>query len=285
MSMTIKEALERASFHLKEGIDAASSRREAAILLAACLGVPSSYIYAHGEEKLSSNQEERFERWLYRRSCGEPFAYLCGNREFMGLRFEVTPAVLIPRPETELLVEELMQALAPFTAPQVLEVGTGSGAVAVALAVHLPQANITACDVSVDALEVAARNVAAHSVQERVKLVAGDVYAPVTGMSFDAVVSNPPYIPAGEIPGLPIDVRQYEPLSALDGGRDGLSFYRRLTGELSLLASLPSLLAFEVGSGQAPAVEELCRQAGYGKISMVRDLAGIERVVIASGLK
>lgn len=283
MSVTIKEALQRASFLLRQaGVE--TPRREAEALLCAGTGHTLAHIYAHGEEMLTDEILTRYYGWITRRCGQEPFAYICGEREFMGLPFRVTPDVLIPRPETEFLVEATVAALAAYSHPHILEVGTGSGAVAVMLAALLPNAQITSIDTSLPALAVAASNAARHNVADRVRLLAGDLYAPVAAVKtpFTAVVSNPPYIPTAEIDGLAPCVREHEPLQALDGGPDGLTFYRRLTQELVILPRLPDILAFEVGAGQAPSVTHLCHTAGYEKTHQVKDLAGIERIVIAT---
>ncbi|MBS4030341.1 MAG: peptide chain release factor N(5)-glutamine methyltransferase [Clostridiales bacterium] len=285
MSVTIKEALLRASFLLREaGVE--NPRREAEALLCAGTGFPLAHIYAHGEETLTEELHTRYLDWITRRAGEEPFAYICGEREFMGLPFRVTPDVLIPRPETEFLVEATVAALAPYSQPHILEVGTGSGAVAVMLAVLLPGAQVTSVDTSLPAITVAADNAARHGVADRVRLLTGDIYAPAAAeeIHFTAVVSNPPYIPTAEIDGLAPGVKEHEPLQALDGGPDGLTFYRRLTRELVLLSHLPDILAFEVGAGQAHSVIQLCHTAGYKKTRQVKDLAGIERVITATRL-
>jgi release factor glutamine methyltransferase len=200
----------------------------------------------------------------------------------MGLSFTVTPSVLIPRPETELLVEAVLAELRQEQAPCLLDLGTGSGAIAVSLAVFLPQAQVTAVDLSAAALAVARENARRHQVASRLRFLQGDLYAPVAGEEFTAVISNPPYIPAAEISRLAATVKDYEPLLALDGGPDGLAFYRRLTRELTLLAAPPSLLALEVGAGQAAAVRQLCLQAGCQAVRQLPDLAGIPRVILAT---
>ncbi|MDW7651924.1 MAG: peptide chain release factor N(5)-glutamine methyltransferase [Bacillota bacterium] len=280
MSIEIKEALRRASFCLRRaGFD--QPRREAEALMVSCLGVSLAWIYAHDDEKPPQETLTRFFALVDRRIAGEPYAYLAGEKEFMGLPFTVTPDVLIPRPETELLVEEARRALGKSKKPRILDVGVGSGAVAVTLAVLLPEAVVTAVDISGKALAVAAKNAAHHGVADRVRLFAGDLYRPVAGEAFDAVISNPPYIPTAEIAGLQREVRGHEPHLALDGGADGLDIYRRLTAELTVLASPPPLLAFEVGYNQADVVAELCRSAGYKKNRQINDLAGIARVVLA----
>ncbi|HHU30330.1 MAG TPA: peptide chain release factor N(5)-glutamine methyltransferase [Firmicutes bacterium] len=280
MSISVKEALQRAFFQLKAA-NCPEPQREAAVLLSAVLRRPLAWVYAHGDALLDEGTCQCFGEWVARRMRGEPYAYICGRREFMGLEISVTPAVLIPRPETELLVETAARILQHHSRPQILEIGTGSGAVAVALAMFLPAAVITAVDISPLALEVAAQNVRKHRLGSRVHLLEGDLYAPVAGRHFDAVVSNPPYISSGELASLDRTVRDYEPYLALDGGPDGLHFYRRITAEISALAALPPLLALEVGFGQAAAVCALCRKAGYERIDRVFDLAGIDRIVAA----
>jgi release factor glutamine methyltransferase len=282
MSVQVKEALALATRQLREAGQAAP-RREAELLLAARTGRSLAYLYAHGEELLTREGAAGYREWVARRCRGEPYAYLCGEREFMGLPFSVTPDCLIPRPETELLAEAVAAELADTTAPEILEIGTGSGAVAVALAVLLPAARITATDVSATALSVAAGNAARHGVGERTVFLTGDLYAPLAGNTacFTALVCNPPYIPSAELAGLSREIVDYEPLSALDGGADGLHYYRRLTGELPALSAKPALMALEVGLGQAGAVSALCRRVGYREVSLLRDLAGIERVVLA----
>ncbi|HHX74376.1 MAG TPA: peptide chain release factor N(5)-glutamine methyltransferase [Firmicutes bacterium] len=280
MSVTVSEALQRASLQFRE-VGLGEPRREAEALLCAALRKPLAWVYAHGEATLDPGAAALFAAWVERRRQREPYAYLTGEREFMGLGFTVTPAVLIPRPETEVLVSVTARALQDHPSPHILEVGTGSGAVACALAHTLPRATVYAVDISREALAVAARNACRHGVGERVRFLPGDLYAPVAGKTFAAVVSNPPYVPTEEIRSLEPDVRDYEPWQALDGGPDGLHFYRRLTAELSQLGSNPPLLCLEVGWGQAEAVAALCRACGFARIKVHPDLAGIPRVVIA----
>lgn len=277
---TIKEALRRASLRLKEaGVD--NPHAEAQLLLCHCLGCSRAYLYAHDEELLPDDIWNAYLELVKRRAAGEPYAYLTGQKEFMGLAMTVSPAVLIPRPETETLVESVLKVLPRELPLRILDVGTGSGAIAVSLAVFLPRAEIFAADKDPRALQIAAENAARHKVADRVFLFQGDLYEPVTGQAFDAVVSNPPYVDARGMRELPDTVRLYEPRGALYGGEDGLCFYRRLTGELSRLARPPHLLAFEVGSGQAEEVASLCRTAGYDDICIIPDLAGKGRIVLA----
>ncbi|MBT9143139.1 MAG: Release factor glutamine methyltransferase [Dehalococcoidia bacterium] len=280
MSSTIKEALRRASFCLKQA-GYGNHSGEAEALLIASLGVTRAWLYAHGEEKPEAAELRHYFAWVARRIAGEPYAYLVGEKEFMSLSFLVTPVVLIPRPETELLVETAVREFAGRENLRILDVGTGSGAVAISIAVLLPKSEVVAVDISPAVLNVATQNAARHNVTDRVRFLAGDLYAPVSRERFDAVVSNPPYISSTDIETLQRDVKVYEPHLALNGGPDGLDFYRRLTAELDALAALPVLLLFEVGYGQAEAVADLCCAAGYKNISRLNDLAGIPRIVLA----
>ncbi len=285
MSITTKEALQRASFLLRQA-EVENPRREAEALFCACSGRSLAHIYAHGEEVFPLDTLVKYFEWIKRRAAGEPFAYICGEREFMGLPFWVTPDVLIPRPETEILVEAVVNELKDYSAPRILEIGTGSGAVAVMLAVLLPAARITSVDISQQALAVASNNAVRHGVTDRVSLLVGDLYTPVIKAEhINAVVSNPPYIPTEEIERLASGVKDYEPRQALDGGADGLDFYKRLTSGLSFFPGLPELLAFEVGAGQAQGVAAFCLKAGYNKACQIKDLAGIDRVIIATRKK
>lgn len=220
---------------------------------------------------------------LTRRAAGEPLQYLLGTQEFCGLEFEVGPAVLIPRPETELLVGEAREIAGREAAPFVADIGTGSGCIAVTLAHALPEATVYATDLSADALDVARRNAGRHGVTERVRFLEGDLLAPLAGLGLEgrlaAVVSNPPYIASADLPRLQREVRR-EPRLALDGGPDGLAFYRRLLREATSYLAPGGTMVLEVGQGQAESVCRMAEEAGgYGSYGVRRDGASIERVV------
>jgi release factor glutamine methyltransferase len=276
----------KGTLFLKETGDEVS-RLEAEVLLAHCWGQTRLDLLVYPEREVPTAVSAAFHVVLERRAMGVPVAYLTGEREFMSLSFFVTPAVLIPRPETELLVETILQHLKawpPGKSPvRVADVGTGSGAVAVSLACYQPRAHLLATDISGEALAVAGRNVRRHAVEERVRLRQGDLLAPVlAGDSRDgaAVCANLPYIPAYQIPGLPPDVR-CEPALALDGGADGLDLYRRLIPQAARWLAPGGLLACEIGEGQGSVMTELLVGGNWNEISVLPDYRGQERLVTA----
>ena len=255
-------------------------RLDAEVLLSHILGRDRLYLYTHYEQPLEQAELAAFRECVRKRAARLPVAYITGHKEFMGLTFRVGPAVLVPRPDTEILVEAAMKRLQGLTAPAILDLGTGSGAIIVSLLSNLPAAAGTAVDISGPALAIAGQNAGQHAVAERLTLLEGDLFGPVQGLQFDAVVSNPPYIPADEIADLAAEVRQ-EPRGALDGGQDGLDFYRRILAEAAGFLKPGGFVALEVGMGQAPAVTVLARNAELGLVEVCRDLGGIERVVVA----
>lgn len=223
---------------------------------------------------------------VQRRLTGEPIQYITGEAEFYGLPFRVTPDVLIPRPETEHAVEKVLELAAQFQSPRIpqpriLDVGTGSGAIAVALASKLPQAAITASDLSPAALEVARENAARNAVAERIRFVEGDLLGPVAGETFEIVVSNPPYVAETDRDSLSVEVREFEPAQALFAGADGLAIYRRLIPQAFATLTRGGFLVLEIGYGQENAMRELLAEAGFGEINFTRDLQAIPRVASA----
>jgi release factor glutamine methyltransferase len=278
---TIGGSLRRATVELNPITDA--PRLEAEVLLAHVLDTSRTVLMAHPERRLTSNQLNRYQKLVRRRASDYPLPYLTGSIEFYGLGFEVTPDVLIPRPETETLVD-LALAHQPAT---VVDVGTGSGCIAVTLAVHLPEATCYAFDISPAALAVARRNAEQHSVAERVRLIAGDVLNPRPG-PVDLIVSNPPYVPTGECSALPASVRDYEPRLALDGGRDGLGIVRRLLAQAPAVLRSPDpvtghpggALLIEIGADQGKAASRLARASfPQATVRVHPDLAGRDRVL------
>jgi release factor glutamine methyltransferase len=252
-------------------------RRDAKVLLAHVLGWDQAALLAHPERLLSPAELAQYESLLTRRVASEPIQYLTGEQEFFGLLLEVSPDVLIPRPETEHLVEAVLERVGREANARIVDVGTGSGAIAVALAHALPRARVTAVDLSPAALEVARRNAERHGLSARVTFLQSDLLSAIDGAEFDAVVSNPPYVAEGEV--LEPQVSNYEPHSALYAGPTGLEIYERLIPQACSVLKPQGWLMLEVGYGQQPAVEALLR--GWSAVSFVRDLRGIPRVVQA----
>jgi release factor glutamine methyltransferase len=258
--------------------DAGLDRADAACLLRAVTGASRAQLIAHGEEVLPESQARRFLELAHRRRQGEPVAYLTGRREFYGFDFEVDSAVLIPRPETELLVDLALDRLPPDAGARVLDLGTGSGAIALALALLRPQLDVVAVDRSPDALAVAKRNlVRLLPGTQRVRLVQGDWYQALSGGSFDLIVSNPPYVAARD-PHLGEGDLRFEPAAALVGGDDGLDAIRRVVAGAAAFLAPGGQLLFEHGYDQAPACRRLLAAAGFSSLIEVADLAGIPRV-------
>src|SRR5579883_1708018 len=257
----------------------AEPRRDAELLLMEALQCTRAFLLTHPEAVLTSDQAAIYERWLCRRARQEPIQYILGRQDFFGLTFTVTPDVLIPRPETEHLVEALLKRLPHDRPLRIADIGTGSGAIAVALAVHLPRAQITALDISRAALAVARQNAAAHSVADRIRFVVSDLLDAVGGETYDAVVSNPPYVAETDRETLEAQVRDYEPHQALFAGRSGLEIYERLVPQARGRLVLNGWLALEIGFGQQNALLRLL--SGWKQVAFLPDLQGIPRVACA----
>ena len=257
-------------------------RREAASLLCAALVKERSFLYAHPEYMPSPDELARFQQMVERRASHEPFHYIAGTKEFYGLEFEVSPAVLIPRPETELLVELGIRALADARVPEFCEVGVGSGCISIALLVNVHKAKAVGLEISDDAIAVAKRNAAKLAVGRRFDIRGSDVFSALDdGEKFDLLVSNPPYIPASDIPGLDADVREFEPHLALTDGGDGLSIIRRLVGDAPCYLKPRGRLMFEIGMGQAGDVIAVFDQSIWAEVQAYNDFQGIARVIHA----
>jgi release factor glutamine methyltransferase len=252
-------------------------RRDAELLLAHLLGWDQAALLTHPERVLSPAEADQFESMLRRRLASEPVQYITGVQEFFGLPFEVSPAVLIPRPETEHLVEAVLERFGRESSPRIVDVGTGSGAIAVALAHALPRSQVTAVDLSSAALEVARRNAERHGVLERVTLLQSDLLAVLESADFEVVLSNPPYIAEGEV--LEPQVFNYEPRSALYAGPTGLEVYERLIPQARRVLKPKGWLMLEIGYGQSTALSRLL--SDWNEVSFLNDLQGIPRVVQA----
>ena len=288
--LSVGDALRTAAPRLRAS-GSRSPRLDAELLLAHALGVPRAELFRDPGRPLRAEELGRFEGLLVRREAREPVAYILGRRAFRTIDLEVTADVLIPRPETETLVDVALEALKampiagpdPEDEPLALDVGTGSGCVALALAAEDPFVRLVATDIDPGALAVARRNAAQLGLARRVEFVLSDLFADVGERPFDLVVSNPPYIPADEYVTLEPNVRDYEPRLALYGGVDGLDFYRRLVPGAALLLRPGGTLALEVGAGQADAVTGIIDAAGaYEAAARRGDLSGVPRVVYAA---
>lgn len=261
----------------------ASPRLDAELLLALVLATDRVGVYLRFDRPLGGAEVDQYRGLIRRRAEGEPVAHLTGRREFWSLAFAVTSDVLVPRPETELIVERALALPGVRNrALRILDLGTGSGALAVALAVELPEAHVTAVDCSPPAVAIARANAATAGVAGRVEVVVSDWTAALDPAArFDLVVANPPYVPSGEISGLAREV-QREPRLALDGGVDGLEAYRRLAPAIRRVLLPGGSVLLEVGAGQATAVAELLAAEGMVEVGGHADLAGIARVVVGT---
>lgn len=275
--MTIKQAILQAAQAFEEA-GVPDPRIDAEWILCHLTGLDRMSMLMQGTTVLTSEQEQRFSSLLLSRTQRKPLQYLLGTQVFYGLDFQVDSRVLIPRQETETLCEWGIAHLRKMNQPRALDLCTGSGAIAVTLKHECPHADVTAADLSTDALEVAASNARLNSVD--VRFVQGDLWQPLDGETFDLILSNPPYIPTSDCETLQQEVMQ-EPRMALDGGLNGLDFYRRIaSGALSHLAP-NGLIAVEVGIGEANDVAQLFTAAGLCDVQIINDLYGIARIVSA----
>ena len=275
---TFRQALADAAAQL---IPSTTGQRDAELLLLHVTGITRATLLTHPDRELTSTQASAFADAVARRALQEPVQYITGVQEFYGRSFRVTPAVLIPRPGTEHLIEAVLTI---WPQPQrvqsrhILDIGTGSGILAVTLTLEIPSAVVVAADISQDALEVAQRNAAALGA-ERIRFVVSDLLGAIPGERFDCIVCNPPYVPADER--LEPQVRDYEPSLALYAGADGLEVYRRLIPQAALALAPGGHLLLEIGHGQRDAIEALLCTNGFGEIRFIDDLQSIPRVACA----
>ncbi len=289
-SSDVGRALLAAARRLREaGID--SPQLDAAVLLSYVLGVNKAWLYAHPTRPLTESEIARFEELVRRRIRHEPVAYLVGYKPFYGLDITVDRRVLIPRPETELLVDRVLAyvryLIQQGVRPRVADIGTGSGAIAVALAVHVPELIVYATDISPAALEVASRNIWRYGVGDQVQLLPGSLLDPLPE-PVDVIVANLPYVPTGELATLPAQVRDFEPFLALDGGPDGLQVIRQLLESLATPRGRAKLrpgatVYLEIGAGQGEAAANLAQATlPDAQIEVLTDYAGLDRILVLS---
>lgn len=271
--MTYREAIETGTRILqKENI--ADAKIDAWYLLQMACKVDRNFYYLHEEDELTAEQQSEYESTVHKRAEHVPLQYIIGEQEFMGLKFKVNSNVLIPRQDTETLVEEALRVAKPGM--RVLDLCTGSGCIIISLAKNVADISCTGSDISKQALLVAKENAKANEVE--VEWERSDLFENISG-TFDLIVSNPPYIPTGEIPGLMPEVRDFEPVDALDGKEDGLYFYRIITEKSPEYLTSDGYLYFEIGYDQGEAVSAMMRQCGYTQVEVIKDLAGNDRVV------
>ncbi len=279
--MTIKDIIIKYSEELKEISD--TPRLDVELILQKSLGdVDRIYIHINLNKELSDDEYNLFLSMIKDRINGMPVAYIVGNREFMGLDFFVKEGVLIPRPDTEVLVEEIIELCKNKDEVEILDIGTGSGAITVSLAKYIEKSTIKSLDISDIPLEVGKKNAMNNDVDNKIEFIKSDLFSSIKdkNIKFDVIVSNPPYIPKKDMDTLHTQVKDYEPYNALEGGIDGLDFYRDITDQSKSYLKEDGILAYEVGHDQAKDVSDIMKNNGYTKIYTKKDIQGIDRVVI-----
>ncbi len=276
--MTIAESLIIAANGLR-GVGIDQPERESASLLMFALGRDRTFLIAHSEYELSEPESRLFNEIIDRRKKREPFQHIVGRQEFYGLDFEVSPDVLIPRHETELLIDAAIEILKEKENARILDIGTGSGCIVVSIIHNVPTASAVAVDISEKALSVAKQNAETNNVAGRIEFRSSDIFEAVGRQTFDVIVSNPPYIPAGDIAGLQSEVRDFDPFIALTDGGDGLSIIRRIVDDAPRFLNKNGTLLIEIGFGQVAAVGAMYDPDQWYEPEFLNDLQGIARVV------
>ncbi|CAH2215021.1 peptide chain release factor N(5)-glutamine methyltransferase [Tepidibacter aestuarii] len=279
--MTIRQMMKK---WVRELSNSTTAKLDVELAMCKVLDVTRLYIHLNLDEEISKKNENRIEALLKQRRKGRPMAYIIGKKEFMGLDFFVKEGVLIPRPDTEVLVEDIIEQAKKIDNPLIVDIGTGSGAISVSLAKYINGSKVYSLDISDDALEVGSINAKNNEVEDKITFLKSNVFSALENedVKFDIIVSNPPYIRRADISGLEVDVKDYEPSLALDGGEDGLDFYRNITQDSIKFIKDNGILGYEVGYDQAEDVKKIMIQNGYGDIRILEDLASIERVVIGT---
>lgn len=279
---TVARILDWTTRYLKQH-GSETPRLDTEILLAHTRKCARIQLYTNFDSPLTEEERAQMRDLVKRRAQSEPVAYLVGHREFFGLDFRVTKDVLIPRPDTETLVVELLERAKAIASPRILELCTGSGCIVVSAAVNLPTASLVATDISPAALLIAGENAEKHQVADRIEFREGDLFAAVpSGTQFDLIVSNPPYVPEGEIAALDADVRDHEPMLALRAGADGMKYLNVIVGQAANCLVAGGWLLLETGIEQAPlTADALNGRAEFTDVRIVKDLGGRPRVVLA----
>lgn len=279
--MTIKDIIIKYSEEFKAISD--TPRLDTELLLQKALGdVDRLYIHLNLNKELTEEEKIKFIGFAEERINGRPIAYIVEKREFMGLDFFVKEGVLIPRPDTETLVEEIIEICKDRKNVSILDIGTGSGAITVSLAKYIENSNVTSFDISEIALEIGKKNAIINEVDKKIEYIKSDLFTALndSDIKFDIIVSNPPYIKKQDIETLHTQVKDYEPYNALEGGEDGLDFYRKITEQGKKYLNECGILAYEVGHNQAEDVINIMKSNGYKQIYTKKDIQGIDRVVI-----
>lgn len=282
MRITIKKALEEAVDKLKSKVS--TPLLDAQVILCHILQVDRLYLIINKDIILTSEQILEYRKLIEKRFCGAPVQYITGIQEFMGLEFYLEEGVLIPRPDTEILIEKVLDSIDKDGKYNIIDIGTGSGAITVSLAKYIQNSYIYSIDISQKALNIARKNAMKNNVMSKISFLNGSLFKPLEDIGIsekiDILVSNPPYIPTRDIDNLQIEVSKFEPKLALDGGEDGLDFYREIIDKAPRVLKNNGLIALEVGHDQARRVIELMEEKKkYVNIEITKDLAGIERVV------
>jgi release factor glutamine methyltransferase len=278
--VNIAEALESCSRELA-GSDVPNARQDASQLVAFVIGRDKTFLIAHPETEVSADEQTKLANLTARRAKREPLQYIIGRQEFYRLDFEVTPDVLIPRPETEILVERAIKFLSIRPSPRFCEIGVGSGCISISVLHEMENASAIACDVSERALEIAWRNADRHGVANRLGLFVSDIFGSIGERQFDAVLSNPPYVPEIDLEALQPEVRDHEPIIALTSGAEGLDVIRRLISNSPSYLKPGGMLLFEMGFDQSGKVSEMLDPAVWTDIEFLPDLQGIPRILSA----
>jgi release factor glutamine methyltransferase len=283
--LTIAEAIRRAAEKLTvAGIE--SSRLDAEVLLAHVIRKDRVWLFAHNTDTLNNDSASNYEHAVERRAKREPIQHIVGHQEFWGLDFTVSPDVLIPRPETELVVESAIRAAGKMSGPLILDLCTGSGCIAISIAKHLVTSRIMATDRSGHALVVARENARNHGVADRIRFLEGDLFGPLEELDIqgkvDIIVANPPYVPARDLAALQSEVRDFEPETALIAGPQGTEIHQRIISTAPRYLKQHGLLIMEMGIGQTETLIQMVKASdAYDMPEVLKDLAGIERVIVA----
>lgn len=287
-ALTVNELLKKGIDLLGQG-DFLNPLLDAQLLLCHVLNVDKIYIYTQGNKEVSQEDVDKFLKLITLRKERYPLQYILGSQEFMGLDFYVGEGVLIPRPDTEVLVESIIDIVkeGPYHSYEkinILDIGTGSGAITLSLAHYIKKSFVYSVDISPRALDIAKNNARRLNLESKVCFLEGDLFSPIDPLNLhnkiDIIVSNPPYIPTEEIDNLQREVSTYEPRLALDGGMDGLDYYRQITKEATRYLSKDGILAFEIGYNQGEEVKELLIKEGFSDVKVIKDLPGKDRVVL-----